>query len=99
MAVSGAGKKKPRFRGAHGRLLVCGGVLSALLVVRCGLCRAACSRKEQVLCQRNLTSASRSNRPSGPSGEGKFDFGQYVTSAAGPLLSTSSTRRLGRCAT
>src|SRR5262245_27661744 len=57
-------KKKPRlWRGSLvACLLACGGVCVALLVVvRCGLCRAAWNKKEQALCQRILTPARRSN--------------------------------------
>src|ERR1044072_7608282 len=80
-------------------LLVCGGVFALLLVVLCGLCRAACTRREQALCQRNLTWVRRSNVPAGAPCGAKRDFGQYVTSDNRQVLSKSSTQGPGGCAT
>src|SRR5688572_25927729 len=94
-------KKNPAEGGVYWSLaclLVCGGVFSALLVViRCGLCRAACPRKEQAVCQRILTSSRWSNRVTGGSVKAMCQFGQYVTSTCEGQLSKSSThgRRSG----
>src|SRR6185369_3522466 len=94
-------KREPRLRGAHGRLLAClwRSVVALLVLISCGLCRAACPRKEQVLCQTIPTFAIRRNRPGRAPGAAKFDFGQYVTSPRRPLLSKSSTQDRARTAT
>src|SRR6188474_321356 len=56
-------KRSPAFAGLIGRLLAClwRSVFALLVLVQCGLCRAACQRREQALCQRNLTSVWLSN--------------------------------------
>jgi hypothetical protein len=100
--VGGSPKKEaPLSRGLLvACLLVCGGVFSLfLLLSECGLHDAAWTKKEQALCQRNLTRISRSKAPTGASIGGKLDFGQYVTSEVIGLLSKSSTQGLGLRAT
>src|SRR6187399_3037287 len=96
------GKKNPACAGFIGRLLACmwRSVSSLFFFLSDAvLVSAAWDKKEQALCQRNLTALPRSNSASGAPADAKFDFGPYVTSACTDLLSKSSTQAPGWRAT
>jgi hypothetical protein len=82
-------KETPLVAGLSGRLLAClwrSVVALLLVVIRCGLRRAACCRESKRYARRfRRTSDRRFPAARGPA-DGKYEFGQYVTSAEKGLL-------------
>jgi hypothetical protein len=86
-------KKTPLCGGVHWSLacLFVEEFFALLVLVRCGLCRAACSRESKPCARGFLRHIACANRGVEARARAKREFGQYVTSDVADLLSKSPT--------